>query len=200
MSKKKSKKKKKEDKEKQEETSEKETEETEEESFLEEKIDSVEEEINTKQFQNFMQHDFHIIPQEIEIDEVKAPVLERINAPQSDTFVRLEEGVGEADFDRTKKSDEDDPSKYSIGGEGSTEEPKYQKNYDEIRAPNITDITTLGKNPFSERPEIGFKSSEEKLESVNREEYTPVKMQDLQKLGKENPLEKKDVKYTPSKY
>ena len=63
------------------------------------------------------------------------------------------------------------------------------------------ELETMGRNIVPRR-EVGFENSPQAKISVTEtfEKYTMPKKVDRDKIGKENPFEKKEVKYTPSGY
>src|SRR4030042_2536165 len=153
----------------------------------EKKIEEKPQEIENFEFQEFLAPEF----------QRTSPSLNKINAPQKE-FIRLERDLANSPgFE--KKESEDDSFKYTAGA--NPEEPKYH-NYEREIASDIirrTEIEDLGRT--DERREAGFMtSSEAKLEEVkNFERYNPAKKVDTDKLGRESILERREVKYKPSR-
>jgi len=130
-----------------------------------------------------------------------SPSLEKVNAPQR-IPTRLEGNLAE-NTAPIENSNGEDSFKYNIG-ERKLEKPKYTK-YEGKIIENIIphgEIQNLGKGNVFERREIGFESSPQTRNSgqENFEKYSPVKKVDKDKLGKESPFERREIKYTPEKY
>jgi hypothetical protein len=170
------------------------------------------------------QEESNSLEQRIEIDEEKvdfselkefleeprsrrtktSPSLDKINAPQRNP-TRLERNLTEtsANTGTLTNGEEDNGLNYipKIGGAG---EPKYIAQYGgmiEEMTPR-TEIPNMGKGRPLERREVGFESSAQSRIGTqeNFEKYIPVKKVDKDNLGKENPFQRKEVKYTPGKY
>ncbi|MBU1129684.1 MAG: hypothetical protein KJ949_03580 [Nanoarchaeota archaeon] len=157
-----------------------------EESELEEEIQEEQEFIDQNKFVEFMQNSGGSF----------STSLEKVNSAQ-EVPINLEQDLMQSTSFEKKKSEED-PFSYSAKVNNSEDQPKYQSYEDEVFKPNTTDITSLGMNSF-QRPEVGFTNSLKDFESSSQEMYVPAKNQDISSLGKENPLEKKEVKYKSSR-
>jgi hypothetical protein len=161
---------------------------------IEEIVKKAEKEIERKKSE---QPEFEQFPEEWEF-ETGSPSLGKINAsPRS--VISLEEDLSQTTPAPVKK-DEEDSFKYSFKGETSGE-PKYQHYESESVSEFFpkTEIESLGRT-MPERREIGFTSSAEaKPAETNFEKYTPAKRFEGEKLGRENPLERKEIKYKPSR-
>jgi hypothetical protein len=134
--------------------------------------------------------------------ERTSPSLNKINAPQR-VPTRLE-----GSFENTPATnnnpigEEEDPLKY-IPGANQQGEKKYFHYNEKLIESAIThrELETMGKTIIPRR-EIGFENSPQTKIGLNDniEKYTLPKKVEREKLGKENPFEKKEVKYTPSGY
>lgn len=132
--------------------------------------------------------------------ERTSPSLNKINAPQR-TPTRLEEN-----FENTPSTnnnpigEEENPLKY-IPGTNQQGEKKYFHYNEKLIESAVThrELETMGRTIIPRR-EIGFENSPQTRMglSENIEKYTLPKKIEREKLGKENPLEKKEIKYTPS--
>lgn len=180
---------------------EKETEEKEEDdeenSELEDVIENEEEKVSERNFSNSIENYFS---DELELEDF-SPSLEKVNAPQRNPFVRLEQNLEDAPVSEGK--DEEDPFKYSATKKNS-EEQNYIS-YDSVSSEisKISDIERdARKTPLEKMQSVGFMPSEQPEISSDKkyEVYNPMQ-QDLTKLGKESEfekLEKKQMNYRPS--
>jgi hypothetical protein len=130
-----------------------------------------------------------------------SPSLEKINAPQRNP-IRLEKDLTET-TSANNSNKEEDTFNYNAGG-GKSDEAKYIK-YEGMIIENITphtEIQNIGRGNSLERREIGFENSPQAKISAqeNFEKYSPVKNIDTDKLGKEKPFERKEIKYKPERY
>lgn len=135
--------------------------------------------------------------------EKSSPSLNKINLPQR-IPTRLEANFTDTPTpNNTPGGEEDDSFKYAAGGV-KPEGAKYVK-YEGKIIDNVisrTEIPNIGKGNIFERRTIGFENSPqaEISEKNNFEKYSPVSKVDKDKLGKEKPFERKEIKYTPEKY
>jgi len=160
----------------------KELEEETEDSELEEEIEEEQEFLDENKFVEFMQTSKGSF----------STALEKVNSSQ-ETPINLEQDlIQSTSFD--KKKSEEDPFNYS-SKINQEDQPKYQSFEQEVFQPHTTDITSLGMDSFQQKNEIGFTSSIKDFGPPAQEQYTPIKNQDISDLGKENPFEKKEVKY-----
>ncbi len=123
--------------------------------------------------------------------------LEQVNSSQEIPISLEQDLMQSTTFD--KGNLKDDPFNYSAKINNSEDQPKYQSYEDEISQPHATDLTSLGMNSSNQMPEVGFTNSLKEFESSAQEKYNPVKTQDISSLGKENPFERKEVKYKSSR-
>ncbi len=157
-------------------------------SELEKDIVKNEEEINDEEFEEFF---------ETPGFRGTSPSLRKINSSPV-MGIRLEGDLTEdSDFN---KSENNDSFKYDIG-KISNEESKYQQ----YEAGNVsavfqrTEIENIGKTDLFERREVGFMGSPEIRagDVAETERYNPVRRLEKEKLGRENFLEEKEIKYKP---
>jgi hypothetical protein len=154
----------------------------------EEKTEEHPQEIESFEFQEFLQ--------EPEFEE-GSPSLGKINAPPRE-IISLEKDLINAPGPEIKEREED-TFKYTAGA--NPEEPKYHNYEGEIASDIIgrTEIENLGKT--DERRNAGFMFSPEARseEAKNFEKYNPAKQVDINELGRESILERREVKYKPSR-
>ncbi len=125
-----------------------------------------------------------------------SPSLNKINATPVKK-IRLEEDLGEES--NPSKGKEDDSFKYDVG-KISAEEPKYQ-NYETNSSSNIVSREEIGKMGIIERREVGFINSPEiKVdENTRMEKYNPARRFEKEKLGREDFLKERELKYKSSR-
>jgi hypothetical protein len=132
-----------------------------------------------------------------------SPSLTKINAPQK-IPTRLEANFADNPISNDNSNGEEDSFKYNTGGERKSGEPKYFHYEGKIVEDIIkrTEIPNLGRGQPFERREVAFENSPQTRISVqeNFEKYTPVAKVNKEKLGKESPFQRKEIKYTPEKY
>ncbi len=161
-----------------------------EESELEKDIEETEEIVEENKLQKFLQA------------KSFSPVLEKIQ--ETPEPLDLEQVAGSAPLPEKPKEKEE--FKYS-GRAEQKEEQKYQDiesiKYEQPLGalPSRVDITSMGKGDLIQKPEIHLTASPESrlAESPKYEKYEAVKRFEMEKAGKQNLLEKKEIKYTPSK-
>jgi hypothetical protein len=134
--------------------------------------------------------------------ERNSPSLNKINAPQR-VPTRLEGDVSNTQLANNNPSGNEEDSLKYISGANQTEEKKYFHYNEKLIESAIThrELETMGKT-ITPRREIGFENSPQTKMGVTESfaKYTLPKKVDREKIGKENPFEKKEVKYTPSGY
>jgi hypothetical protein len=134
--------------------------------------------------------------------ERPSPSLNKINAPQR-VPTRLEGNFENTPITNNNPlGEEEDPLKYIPGAKQQGEKKYFH--YDPKLVESVTshrELETMGRNIVPRR-EIGFENSPQARMGIqdNIEKYTLPKKVEREKLGKENPFEKKEVKYTPSGY
>jgi hypothetical protein len=134
--------------------------------------------------------------------ERTSPSLDKVNAPQR-IPTRLEGSFANTpSTNNNPVGEEEDPLKY-ISGANQQGEKKYFHYNEKLIESSIThrELETMGKTIIPRR-EIGFENSPQTKVGLtdNVEKYTLPKKIEREKLGKESPFEKKEVKYTPSGY
>jgi hypothetical protein len=134
--------------------------------------------------------------------ERTSPSLNKINTPQR-IPTRLEGNFTDVPAPTTGiGGEEENPLKY-IPGTNQQGEKKYFHYNEKLIESAVThrELETMGRNIVPRR-EVGFENSPQAKISVTEtfEKYTMPKKVDRDKIGKENPFEKKEVKYTPSGY
>lgn len=154
------------------------------ESELEENIEKSEEIIQDNKFQEFFK------------PESFSPVLEKV---QETPEINLEQVA--ATHTLLEKPKEEDGFNYAATPE-QKDEPKYQHtesiNYATLEN-TTTDINKLTIDPL-ERRETRFMPSEQGgFKSSNVETYISPKKTEIQKLGTQDPFERKEVKYKASR-
>lgn len=133
--------------------------------------------------------------------QASSPSLKKINAPQN-TQINLETNLAESSISNSK-NDEEDSFKYIVGEGGKQgKEAKYVK-YEGSAIENIIprgQIQNLGMGKPFEKREVMFETPPEARISAQEslEKYTPIKNVDREKIGKEDPFKRKEIKYTPS--
>ena len=177
----------------------KKSEEKKEETKLEEEVKEAEKEI-AKRGEKFEFEDFEEFFEEEEPEfERTHPSLRKINASPGISG-SLEIDLKENTNLSSGKDSEKDSFKYSAGA-ANNEEPKYH-NYGVNFIPNTiprTERENLGKINLPDRQEIRFADSPQARVSDERnfERYNPAERTDKEKLGKEDFLAKREVKYKP---
>lgn len=162
-----------------------------EESELEEDIEEAEEEIEDSRFAEFLQP-----------VRSRAPVLERTMT--GGEIPNLEIGVAEANgFGNEKREDDSGGFKYLAGK--SQEEPKYfssGEGREIIHSPSPVELAGLGKNrSWVGQQDVSLSTSPESR-MINAEGHMKYELPDrfdVEKAGKGNVFEKKDIKYKPSR-
>jgi hypothetical protein len=135
--------------------------------------------------------------------EKSSPSLQKVNAPQR-VPTRLEANIVDTPTPNdTPRREEDDSFKY-IQGETRTGEAKYVRYEGKIIDNMISrrEIENIKiESPFESKT-VGFENSPQTRISVQESfsKYTPVNKIDIEKLGKEKPFQKKEIKYNPEKY
>ncbi len=157
-----------------------------EESDLEEEVEEQEINIDENKFQEFFQQ------------EDFSPVLEKIQGPQE--HLDLEQVAESAPT--PEKFNEEDDFKYIKSAEQG-DEPKYHNSesisYENVQNVGRVDMDKIQIDPL-ERRKTQFAASETRTpESSTVENYVAPKQVEIQKLGTQHPLEKKEVKYKPSR-
>ncbi len=156
------------------------------EKHLEEEIKEAEKEI-PKRIKKIDENKFI---EEIEFQESRAPVLEKINPSPVQNLERNLSSV------RISVERKNDAFKYSADFTNK-EQPKYQ-NAEHVTDISRSEIGTLGRreNPMRE---AGFMPSPEAMiaEQKNFEKYESVKGIETENLGREQFQERKEVKYKP---
>ncbi|MCX6750345.1 MAG: hypothetical protein NTZ83_02725 [Candidatus Pacearchaeota archaeon] len=157
-----------------------------------------EDKMDISQFKEFLNEE------KIEIS-LSSPSLKKINAPQRNP-VMLERDIvaGAVSINNTNKEEEENGSfKYSPITQ-NTEEKKYFKYEGAILGAIIQkrEIETLSPKNTFERREVKFEGSmQSRTPSLSTfEKYSPVAKLDKEKIEREKPFEKKEIKYTPEKY
>jgi hypothetical protein len=141
------------------------------------------------------------------LNEIKtekfSPSLSKINAPQR-IPTRLEGNFADNQTPNNNfGGDDEDPFKYNAG-ERKPEGAKYIK-YEGAIMGNIIprgQIENIGKGDIFERKGIRLESpsQSESSEKNNFEKYSPANKIDKEKIIKEKPFERREIKYTPEKY
>jgi len=134
--------------------------------------------------------------------ENTAPSLEQVEIATELRATDLEQGVSNISGLEDNKKKEEDPFKYKVSLD-LNEEPKYISSGNEIERVNLpsnVDMMTLGKEESFLPRSIGFSASPVTQigESDNMGKYTIPDKVDINKIGKGNIFEKKELKYTPS--
>ena len=167
-----------------------------EESELEEEVEDEEEqeepeEIDSNQFVEFLQ------------PSTSSPVLGQVAIASEARATDLERDLSDTAPTNDNKSKDEGGFKYTSGI--NQEEPKYIGSEAEIETairPSTTDVMGLGKgSDFSQTPEAQFQASPSSRigEASNIEKYTVPDRVDIDKAGKEDLFERKDIKYKPSR-
>ena len=166
-----------------------------EESELEEEIEETElqEDLEKASEKIIREDEFQFAQPFEEFASVSIPILEKTKAPAES----LEQEVISAPPSAKPEKKEEEDFKYGIAKQ--KEEAKYQMHEREITAPKRVDIETLGREQFPQIQKAGFISAQERIAPVTPEEYISVKNQEIEKLGRESPFEKKEIKYISGK-
>ncbi len=163
---------------------------------IEEIIRKAEKEIKSGEIEDL---DFDEFSEELELDE-GSPSLGRINASPRG-IINLEEDLSQHAAPVKTEDKENDSFKYSFGG-GNAGEPKYIQY--ENASPDMlprTELENFGRtNLFERREAVGFReSAEAKPTDTNFEKYNPANKFDEEKQKRDNIVEKRELKYTPSR-
>ncbi len=164
-------------------------EETEEEN-IKEKPEYSEEEINSNSFSEFLQ-----------TSKIPDSPLNKIETAEETRTTNLEGDIGTT-YALESNKEEENSFKYSVGS-NLDEEPKYIFSERERGILNISSIINpieLGKNNSFLPQEISFLESPlAKIGKSDRLYKTrEIERKDIDKLGRENRFEKKEIKYHPS--
>jgi hypothetical protein len=160
---------------------------------LERKIIRGEEKIDSPELKEILE--------EQRIIQKSSPSLGKVNAPQRNSII-LENNLDNS-ASVNLPNNEEDPFKYNSGGKKSGES-KYVR-YEGGTGGDIIphgDIMNVGKESIFQRRNIGFENSPQAKIGAqeNFEKYSPVKNVEKERLGKENPFQRKEIKYSPEKY
>jgi len=147
-----------------------------------------EEEIDNEEFEEFF---------EVPSFRTASPSLGKINSDLGREISLEGDLTEESEFN---KKESNDSFKYDIGNITGGES-KYQQYKEDAVSANFqrTEIENIGKTDTFERREVGFMASSESRagESAEMERYNPVRRLEKEKLGRENFLEEKEIKYKP---
>lgn len=167
-----------------------ETSDDEEESELEEELeDSEMPEIQNLEFSSFIQP----------MTEESVPVLERIAGSQRVGFSLSGWEALASPVSSEGTIEEDDPFKYSVGGEESGE-VKYVSSEQAGALPDKVDVSRVGREQTT-TPDVNQKafftqSSETRMgEPPSVERYEPAQRMDTESAGRRDPFEKEERKY-----
>jgi hypothetical protein len=166
---------------------------------LEQRLEKDEEKVDFSELREFLEE-----PETRRGQTKNSPSLNKINAPQRNP-VRLESDLTNAvTSTNAQNGNEEENGLNYIPKIGGSEEPRYVQYQGRI-IENIVprrEIGTIGiDQPFNRR-EIAFESSPNARLGAQEslEKYSPVRKSDREKIGKEKPFEKREIKYTHEKY
>ncbi len=170
-----------------------EDEEPKEESELEEELEEPEQiaDLRDLEFSSFIQPSI----------EGSAPVLERVAGSQGTGFSLSGWEALSSPVSSEGTINEDDPFKYSIGGEGGGGEGrvKYVSSSENIAStPTQIDFRDVGRKP-GVMQEAAFTQSSE-VRDVSQpalEKYEPAKRMDVESAGRRDPFEPEKIRYDP---
>lgn len=157
------------------------------------KIKKQEEIIDQEKFVEFLQN-----------QEDTSPSLKRDQdfGPRSlETGIVMTQGFQESNNQEENK--QDDPFKYSVGSNLNQNEPKYTNTseIETIRDSIVRDVSKLSDQSEVDKRRVGFTPSPEypSSEKNNFEKYDVVKSSDIKDIEKRSDIQKREIKYTPSK-
>lgn len=143
--------------------------------------------------------EFNQFIQPMHLEDIKAPVLERITGSQpGPIFVG---GISQTPAAAPGEEEKTDEFKYVPGQEGN-DEPKYIESDSRIsREPTHVDLMKVGREPTEIIPQVDqetfFMRSEpgSQVEPLTPERTWGAKQIDIERAGREDPFKKEETKY-----